>query len=331
MENKDCTKRTPASDTCPTRHAFLIIAHHEPEVLRLLLTLLDDERNDIFLHVDGRAGWLADRFRTWKPAHAGFRLLPQPIDVYWGDISQVRTELLLFETARRTGPYAYYHLLSGVDLPLRDMDSLHKFFTIHAGKEFVNITDTPYERADIRRKVGYYYLFTRHFRDRGTMEHNVCSFLRNVVLAVQKVVRFRRRPWLEFRKGANWVSISDDFCAFLLEHASEMVRRYAKTKCADEIFLQTLLWNSPFRERLYRLPDGRTGNLRAIDWVRGAPYTWRDEDFDELMQSQAFFCRKIGGVTDSSSDGFTQPLPVSTNVCHGKTRRPMSERLPACA
>ena len=30
------------------KHAYLILAHHEPEVLRLLLTLLDDARNDIY-------------------------------------------------------------------------------------------------------------------------------------------------------------------------------------------------------------------------------------------------------------------------------------------
>lgn len=43
---------------------------------------------------------------------AGFYLIENPIKVYWGDISQVQVEYLLFETALSHGPYAYYHLLS---------------------------------------------------------------------------------------------------------------------------------------------------------------------------------------------------------------------------
>ena len=37
------------------KHAYLIIAHNEWEILHTLLTMLDDERNDIYLHIDRRA------------------------------------------------------------------------------------------------------------------------------------------------------------------------------------------------------------------------------------------------------------------------------------
>ena len=33
------------------KHAFLIIAHNEYPVLEVLLSMLDDERNDIYLHI----------------------------------------------------------------------------------------------------------------------------------------------------------------------------------------------------------------------------------------------------------------------------------------
>lgn len=36
------------------KHAFLIIAHNEYPVLEVLLSMLDDERNDIYLHIDKR-------------------------------------------------------------------------------------------------------------------------------------------------------------------------------------------------------------------------------------------------------------------------------------
>ena len=34
------------------KHAFLIIAHNKFNQLQLLLNLLDDERNDIYVHID---------------------------------------------------------------------------------------------------------------------------------------------------------------------------------------------------------------------------------------------------------------------------------------
>ena len=34
------------------KHAYLILAHNEFEVLRKLISALDDPRNDIFIHFD---------------------------------------------------------------------------------------------------------------------------------------------------------------------------------------------------------------------------------------------------------------------------------------
>lgn len=88
------------------KHAFLIIAHNEYPVLEVLLSMLDDERNDIYLHIDKRATELFQQIKKVKMQKAGFYLIENPIKVYWGDISQVQVEYLLFETALSHGPYA---------------------------------------------------------------------------------------------------------------------------------------------------------------------------------------------------------------------------------
>ena len=80
------------------KHAFLIIAHNEYPVLEVLLSMLDDERNDIYLHIDKRATELFQQIKKVKMQKAGFYLIENPIKVYWGDISQVQVEYLLFET-----------------------------------------------------------------------------------------------------------------------------------------------------------------------------------------------------------------------------------------
>lgn len=37
------------------KHAYLIVAHNEFELLKLLIASLDDERNDIYVMVDAKA------------------------------------------------------------------------------------------------------------------------------------------------------------------------------------------------------------------------------------------------------------------------------------
>ena len=106
------------------KHAYLIMAHNEPEILQLLLSSLDDERNDIYVHIDRKASFDASVFRTLK---SHFQVLPIHIDACWGDFSLVEIELALFKEAYSKGSYAYYHLLSGVDLPIKSQDYIHNY------------------------------------------------------------------------------------------------------------------------------------------------------------------------------------------------------------
>ena len=84
--------------------------------------MLDDERNDIYLHIDKKVVLGSLEQDLFRLAKARLFVLEQRLDVRWGDISVVKAELLLLETASMKGPYDYYHLLSGVDLPIKSQD-----------------------------------------------------------------------------------------------------------------------------------------------------------------------------------------------------------------
>lgn len=38
------------------KHAYMIIAHNEFDLLEILVRLLDDPRNDIYVHIDAKQG-----------------------------------------------------------------------------------------------------------------------------------------------------------------------------------------------------------------------------------------------------------------------------------
>lgn len=231
------------------KHAFLIIAHNEYPVLEVLLSMLDDERNDIYLHIDKRATELFQQIKKVKMQKAGFYLIENPIKVYWGDISQVQVEYLLFETALSHGPYAYYHLLSGTDLPIKSQDYIHAFFQQNAGKEFVGFWQDAAHQRDLERKVFRYYFFTKRLKDKEHLLHGITALIRNLILAVQKISHYRRKQTFEFKKGGNWISITENAVKYLLQYKEIVLNRMKYTLCADEIFIQTILWNSLLFEK----------------------------------------------------------------------------------
>ncbi len=279
------------------KHAYLIIAHNQSVVLDTLLDLLDDARNDIFLHVDARAESLYVHATARQMKRAGYHVLTERVAVFWGDVSQVETELLLFEKAHAAGPYAYYHLLSGVDLPIKTQDEIHRFFDENAGREFVSFWDDENHRRDLKRKVTRYYLFTRHLKDKGTAIHALTAPVRNLALLLQKLTGFRRRSADPFRKGSNWVSITHDFCTVLLAHRDVLLKQMRHTLAPDEIFLQSLLAATPYMADVYRPAAGTDASMRRIDWTRGAPYVWQEADYDELLQAPELFARKFSETT----------------------------------
>jgi len=266
------------------KHAYLILAHGQWELLRTLLATIDDERNDIFVHIDAKAGALPE-LRTTK---ATLTVLDKRIDVRWGDVSVVEAEYALFDAAVASGPHSYYHLLSGADLPLRTQDEIHSFFDANYPKEFVGYTLTEMT-PEVARKVCRWHLFPGSFRKR--------NLLRALFLRVQEALGIYRNRGIEFKKGTQWASVTESGARVFLEGYPAMRKVFSHTFCADEIALHTLIWNSPLRENIYSLESDAKGCARAIGWKDGCLYDWSADDFDTLVSSGAMFARKFN-LTD---------------------------------
>lgn len=109
------------------KHAFLVIAHNEEALLLALLKQLNYKDFDVYLHIDAKAEGLRQSIERQLSKHGNVFLVANPVDVYWGDVSQIECEMLLFKTAAAHGPYNYYHLISGVDLLLNRQRTLLVF------------------------------------------------------------------------------------------------------------------------------------------------------------------------------------------------------------
>lgn len=275
------------------RYAYLILAHGSFELLRKTLAFLDSENADFYIHVDAKAVF-DESLLTQAVKKSRLTFIPRR-RISWGHSSITEAELDLLRAAAARG-YDYYHLLSGVDLPIKSRSYIeHYFEKVPAGTNFIQLEEEKICREHHDR-VKYFYPFQRF----NIQNRALRLIIRRICVLLQKpfIDRTRKDPeGYVFQKGAQWFSITDALVREILSKENWLRKRYQSTFCSDEIFLQSLVINSPFRHTLpsaYCGPD--TGNaLRYIDWKRGKPYTFGPDDFDELVQAGEpyLFARKF--------------------------------------
>lgn len=270
------------------RHAYLIIAHNEWGLLQTLLDCIDDERNDIFVHIDAKVRDLPEL----RVKNAGLCIIGERIDVHWGDWTVCEAEYALFRAAAAKGGYDYYHLLSGVDLPLKSQDYIHDFFGKNAGKEFIGFSHYEGLDDEVRRKVGYLHIFPEDFKNKSTFKR----IFRAVFIRLQMVCGIHRNRKVGFRKGTQWVSVTEGFVRELLSKEEWCRGIFHHTFCPDEIYKQTVCWNSPFRAAIFDSEDEGRGCMRAIGWKDGQLHDWSAGDIEYLSTCDAMFARKFNST-----------------------------------
>ena len=291
------------------RHAWLILTHGNFAILEKQLRFLDSENADFFIHVDAKADFDEERFSA-VTERSRVTFVPRR-RISWGHFAIAEAELELLRAAA-PGRYDYYHLLSGVDVPVKPRAYIEEYFTRAPGTNYVNFLAPEISRADLYRVMFYYPMQRYNIRKPA-----VRRALRNFSAAVQLgfgVDRTRRLPdGFAFQKGAQWFSITHALAAYLLEKESEIRGIFSDTYCPDEMFVQTEIINSPFRDTL---PENAFCNdyascLRYVDWKRGNPYTFTDADLAELLSTPetALFARKFDyrsapAVVDALFDHF---------------------------
>ena len=279
------------------RHAYLILAHKNPGQVQKLIDLLDDSRNDIFLHVDRKAKDFSGREFSTK--RAGLFPLDNTIRVNWGGLSLMKAELRLLQAATEQGHYDYYHLISGQDLPIKSQNEIHNFFDLHYGREFLNLWKMDESAMERTELVTLFPEGERRF-----YIHAVNSLYKKL----QRALGIRRKHGLIFKFGSNWFSITDNLARYTLAQADILNRMYRHTNNCDELFLSTLVWYSPFRDNLFdpgeaSPKDKNLSFMRYIDWDREGlhrhPWTFRADDYETLMAVPHLFARKF----DENVDG----------------------------
>lgn len=276
-------------DNCSSKkHAVLIMAHNQFEILEKLMIQLDHERNDLYIHVDRKSrGFEQDRFEhVCKKSKVVF--IPR-MSVHWGDSSQTECELRLMEAALSKGK-EYLYLLSGCDLQIKKTQQIHDFFDKHPDNQFLALRNNISGLSGIQRY--YFFLPLRSYNK------YIAKGLDMISAFIQKILKVNRLEKIDYPlcKTQNWFSITGE-CAVYVLSKKDFIEKFVKyTCCADEMFLGTVIVNSKYRDQIYEPYRSPGGHMRLIDRERpegASPHTLTMEDWKMIEQCPYFWARKF--------------------------------------
>lgn len=272
------------------KHAILIIAHNQFEILEKLVQQLDHERNDIYIHIDKRSGKFDESRIKNLCARSKVTFIPR-MKVYWGDSSMVECELRLIEAALASGEdYTYMHLLSGADLQIKDSEKIFSFFDANPDRQFIALRNPL---SGINGMNRYHY-----FMRLRAWNKYIARILDMISAFVQRLLKVNRLKGTAYRicKCQQWFSITGACAAYTVSQR-EFIEKYTKyTSCSDEMAIGTVIANSEFWPQVYEPFRSPGGHMRLIDRDRNegaSPHTFTMDDWDMIEKSPYFWARKF--------------------------------------
>lgn len=311
------------------KHAYLIIANKNPAQLQLLINMIDDSRNDIYVLVDKKSKNFPNSFNSKK---SNLYMLPR-MCINWGDYTQIKAEMSLLKESQKHDRYDYFHLLSGQDLPLVNQDKIHEFFDENPNKEFISYNKMvktnlfQFVSIKIRDKIkkrkhkflSVYKTSTmisarrrKHFFKNKYRNNNALFILYR---KIENNILFLFPSNYNIGFSSQWFSIDRNLANSLINSERTITNQYKNGVLVDEVFLPTFInENKEFKDKVFLKKSVKdrdfrlTGNLRYINWTsksltNGSPEIIRYKDYGKLCEARKkgfLFARKFDESKDSA-------------------------------
>lgn len=289
------------------KHAFLISAHQDLEQLLRLITTLDSEYSLFYIHWDKKHEHIlhqsSDFHKLQKKNNVFF---VENIKVYWGGVSQVMATIKLLNAAIQNPEIVYFHLLSGIDYPLKPLSFIFDFFAENNHNYLLYVP----EESRCEYYIDRYYFYDTDYMDvRANTVGYEKKLIRKLLLLLQRCtyllvqklgLRIRKRVSMKYYHGSNWFSFTREAVNYILKRVSEeewILRRFKYTAVSDESFFTMLMMDNPQMRKTVINDDLR---LRMSNGTlnRGG-YVCVEKDFERIQNTSALFGRKfVTGISD---------------------------------
>lgn len=274
------------------QHAFLIMVHKQPALLGRSLKILAAPNHHFFIHVDSKVGGGISLYKDATSNIDNVHFVNDRESVHHCGISHLYALIKMFKEALKSGTdYDFYHIISGQDYPLRSNKQFDDFFE-NTEHSFMYI-DHHHSRL---LKFKYQY-WSRGWFPNNTSARWAKMFCK-LHLSLIPFIFFRRKAIPNYAGGWDWFSWNRRVMKYVIEFLDEnpkLIQRFDHTVCPTEHIFHTILEN-----KSYEFGIEKTNPLRYVSWVpkreldnKYLPYDLTELDYDRVIDSKAFFCRKV--------------------------------------
>lgn len=275
------------------KHAFLVTAYHDLPTLNRMVDKFS-KYGDVLVHIDKRSVINTQDIVF----HEGVCVYKRYC-INWGSFNHLRSILFLLKQAMKLHP-DYVHVITGEDYPIVSDELFDVFFAEKNGFSFLSLSCVD-DCSWIRERYSYYWFtdLIRHPKDGNYALHPVISEL----LKWQKKLGIKRRKIGPFErnelyKGLVYVSLHKNAAQYVLDYMKthkSFLRSLKTCLIPEEFFFQTLLVNSPLRDKLVN------DNLRYMDWQFRdgiSPCVLNETDYETIKQSGKLIMRKVSAKSE---------------------------------
>lgn len=277
--------------------AILMLIHEINDVQKKLIDYLSNDF-DVYIHLDKKSKIDVKEFESSNVKYIC------KYKVYWGSFNQIMATLELFRIAN-SQKYDRYCFISGNDIPLMNNQEIKKFFE-NDTHEYFSYEILPKSDWDGNGGFDRIDFFHPNMQSRGKVNLVTKFFsklinkinLKLVIPALKVCGIKRKKDEISFYGGPNWMDLTGTCVSQIISFIDSnpnYVKMFKYTRCADEVFFQTLILNYVKNVHL------SNKLLRYIDWSSGPEYprVLRITDYTKMKDSSCLFARKVDDRIDN--------------------------------
>ncbi len=284
--------------------AYIISGYKNFDQIRRLIARLDDTRSRFVILIDGHSP--TDAYESFKEAlswNPRVECLPRR-KMRWGDFSlTANCQAALGHLLKSDFKLDYVFCMTGQDYPLKTPDELRTTLAASNGCSFVLHEAFPvarWEPGGMGRLFSYNFIFNHKAYQFPKWNVPDRIWVRWAYKLINRVVPRRGAFPLNmhpFGGSLHW-TLSREAAEYLVnfvEANPAYDRRFRLTFASDEVYVQTVLANSPLKDRLV------DNDLRFLKWPTigaASPSVLTQADLPRILASDAAFARKFDVTID---------------------------------
>ena len=268
------------------KHAILIICGEEYKRLPCLVRQFDNRFN-IYIHVDSKVMVPIELLEGLRDMD-NVRLVAQVYKTNWGCMGLVDAILYLCNESAKNISNSHFHLISGSDFPVASNGQIFKQCQTEEDNfiEFFPLPTLRWLDGGLSRLWYFHPLDELDFR--SPIDHEIyCNFVE-----CQRRLGVKRKLLdIPYYGGSTWWSLSRKCIEYIVNNKdrNNLYAHMQNTYIPDEMFVQTLLLNSPLKDSL------KNNNMRYVVWrIKNGhiPANLDMDDYENILRSKSLFMRK---------------------------------------